>query len=117
MNADHFPTPDVDVDPVDPETLKDRIDAGEDVTLLNARMLYESLQERVLALPDDTLIGGAHFSDAAEPADDGTYTAPFCVGLRFSRCELDFAWAQRDIFQYSDSSPELNNIVYIAHNP
>jgi len=41
-----------------------------------ARMLYESLQERVLTLPDDTLIGGAHFSDAAEPANDGTYTAP-----------------------------------------
>ncbi|MEF8840943.1 MAG: MBL fold metallo-hydrolase [Haloarculaceae archaeon] len=48
-----------------------------------ARMLYESLQERVLglqervlALDDDVLVGGAHFSDAAEPADDGTYTAP-----------------------------------------
>jgi glyoxylase-like metal-dependent hydrolase (beta-lactamase superfamily II) len=41
-----------------------------------ARMLYESLQERVLTLPDETLIAGAHFSDAAEPADDGTYTAP-----------------------------------------
>jgi glyoxylase-like metal-dependent hydrolase (beta-lactamase superfamily II)/rhodanese-related sulfurtransferase len=41
-----------------------------------ARMLHESLQERVLTLPDDTLIGGAHFSDAAEPAADGTYTAP-----------------------------------------
>jgi glyoxylase-like metal-dependent hydrolase (beta-lactamase superfamily II) len=41
-----------------------------------ASMLYESLQERVLSLPDDTLIGGAHFSDAAEPAEDGTYTAP-----------------------------------------
>jgi glyoxylase-like metal-dependent hydrolase (beta-lactamase superfamily II) len=39
-------------------------------------MLYESLQERVLTLPDETLIGGAHFSDAAVPADDGTYTAP-----------------------------------------
>ncbi len=41
-----------------------------------ARTLYRSLQERVLALPDDTLIGGAHVSDAAEPAEDGTYTAP-----------------------------------------
>ncbi|AUX09500.1 Zn-dependent hydrolase, glyoxylase [Halalkaliarchaeum desulfuricum] len=41
-----------------------------------ARQLYESLQERVLTLPDDVLIGGAHFSDAAEPAADGTYTAP-----------------------------------------
>jgi glyoxylase-like metal-dependent hydrolase (beta-lactamase superfamily II) len=41
-----------------------------------ARMLYESLQERVLTLPDETLVAGAHFSDAATPAPDGTYTAP-----------------------------------------
>ncbi|SEG68462.1 MBL fold metallo-hydrolase, partial [Halobellus limi] len=41
-----------------------------------ARMLYESLQERVLSLPEETLVGGAHFSDAAETAEDGTYTAP-----------------------------------------
>jgi glyoxylase-like metal-dependent hydrolase (beta-lactamase superfamily II) len=40
-----------------------------------ARMLYQSLQERVLALPDETLVGGAHFSEAARPAADGTYTA------------------------------------------
>ncbi|MFC7134815.1 MULTISPECIES: MBL fold metallo-hydrolase [Salinibaculum] len=41
-----------------------------------ARQLYETLQTKVLPLDDDVLIGGAHFSDAAEPADDGTYTAP-----------------------------------------
>jgi glyoxylase-like metal-dependent hydrolase (beta-lactamase superfamily II)/rhodanese-related sulfurtransferase len=41
-----------------------------------ARMLYESLQERVLTLPEETLIGGAHFSDAAVAAEDGTFTAP-----------------------------------------
>ncbi|WP_267161366.1 MBL fold metallo-hydrolase [Halovenus salina] len=41
-----------------------------------ARMLYESLQERVLTLPEETIIGGAHASDAAVPAEDGTYTAP-----------------------------------------
>ncbi|THE64302.1 MBL fold metallo-hydrolase [Salinadaptatus halalkaliphilus] len=41
-----------------------------------AKQLYESLQERVLSLPDETLVGGAHFSDSAEPAEDGTYTAP-----------------------------------------
>ena len=40
-----------------------------------AEMLYESLQEKVLSLDDDVVVGGAHFSDAAEPADDGTYTA------------------------------------------
>ncbi|QPV64166.1 MBL fold metallo-hydrolase [Halosimplex litoreum] len=52
------------------------LEEGDDGAPDAARMLYESLQERVLALPDDTLVGGAHFSDAAEPADDGTYTAP-----------------------------------------
>ena len=41
-----------------------------------ARQLYETLQTRVLPLDDDVLIGGAHFSDAAVPAADGTYTAP-----------------------------------------
>ena len=41
-----------------------------------AKLLYESLHERVLVLPDETIIGGAHFSDVAEPATDGTYTAP-----------------------------------------
>ncbi|WP_123620294.1 MBL fold metallo-hydrolase [Halorubrum sp. CSM-61] len=52
------------------------LEEGDDGAPDAARMLYESLQERVLTLPDDTLVGGAHFSDAAEPAGDGTYTAP-----------------------------------------
>ncbi|WP_129113569.1 MBL fold metallo-hydrolase [Halegenticoccus tardaugens] len=52
------------------------LEEGDDGAPDAARLLYESLQERVLTLPDDTLIGGAHFSDAAEPAADGTYTAP-----------------------------------------
>jgi len=52
------------------------LEEGDDGAPDAARMLYESLQERVLTLPDDTLVGGAHFSDAAEPAADGTYTAP-----------------------------------------
>jgi len=52
------------------------LEEGDDGAPDAARMLYESLQERILTLPDDTLIGGAHFSDAAEPAADGTYTAP-----------------------------------------
>ncbi|WP_284010855.1 MBL fold metallo-hydrolase [Haloarcula pelagica] len=52
------------------------LEEGNDGAPEAASMLYESLQERVLSLPDDTLVGGAHFSDAAEPAADGTYTAP-----------------------------------------
>ena len=52
------------------------LEEGDDGAPEAARMLYESLQERVLTLPDETLVGGAHFSNAAEPAADGTYTAP-----------------------------------------
>ncbi|WP_135829931.1 MBL fold metallo-hydrolase [Halorussus halobius] len=52
------------------------LEAGDEDAPDAARTLYESLQERVLSLSDDTLVGGAHFGDAAEPAADGTYTAP-----------------------------------------
>ena len=52
------------------------LEEGDDGAPEAAERLYESLQERVLTLPDDTLIGGAHYSDVAEPAGDGTYTAP-----------------------------------------
>ncbi|QZX99148.1 MBL fold metallo-hydrolase [Halobaculum rubrum] len=52
------------------------LEEGDDGAPEAARLLHESLQERVLTLPDETLIGGAHFSDAAVPTDDGTYTAP-----------------------------------------
>ncbi|MEE6209242.1 MBL fold metallo-hydrolase [Salarchaeum sp. III] len=48
----------------DPEAAKDA-----------ARTLYESLQEQILPLPDETAVAPAHFSDAATPNDDGTYTA------------------------------------------
>ncbi|WP_439027895.1 MBL fold metallo-hydrolase [Haloarchaeobius sp. DT45] len=41
-----------------------------------AKQLYDTLQTKVLAQDDDVLVGGAHFSDAATPADDDTYTAP-----------------------------------------
>lgn len=40
-----------------------------------ARMLHETLEERILPLPDDTLIAGGHTSGSAEPRPDGTYTA------------------------------------------
>jgi len=59
-----------------------------------ARMLYDSLQERVLTLPEETLVGGAHFSDAAVPAEDGTYTAP--IGQLVE--EMDALTMARDDF-------------------
>ncbi len=51
------------------------LEEGDDGAPDAARTLYASLQERVLTLPDDTVVGGAHYSDAAESAVDGTFTA------------------------------------------
>ncbi|UPM44220.1 MBL fold metallo-hydrolase [Halocatena salina] len=40
-----------------------------------AQTLYDTLKERVLNLPADTTVAPAHFSNAATPDTDGTYTA------------------------------------------
>jgi glyoxylase-like metal-dependent hydrolase (beta-lactamase superfamily II) len=52
------------------------LEAGDDGAADAARQLYETLQQVLIPLGDDILVGGAHFSDAAEPSEDGTYTAP-----------------------------------------
>ncbi|MFB6141103.1 MAG: MBL fold metallo-hydrolase [Halosimplex sp.] len=51
------------------------LESGDEGAPDAARQLHETLQERVLALDDDVVVGGAHFGDAADPAADGTYTA------------------------------------------
>ncbi|MEF8829921.1 MAG: MBL fold metallo-hydrolase [Halobacteriales archaeon] len=51
------------------------LEEGDDGAPAAARMLYESLQETVLSLPDDVVVAPGHFSDATDPAADGTYTA------------------------------------------
>jgi glyoxylase-like metal-dependent hydrolase (beta-lactamase superfamily II) len=40
-----------------------------------AATLYETLAERVLDLPDETIVAPGHFGDAAVPTESGTYTA------------------------------------------
>ncbi len=52
------------------------LEDGDDGAPKAARVLYDSLQYRILEQDEETLIGGAHFSSAAEPAADGSYTAP-----------------------------------------
>src|SRR6056297_2821918 len=47
MNADDFPTPDADVESVTPERLKQRIDDGESVTILDARMSSDYEEWRI----------------------------------------------------------------------
>ncbi|WP_277540981.1 MBL fold metallo-hydrolase [Haloarcula laminariae] len=39
-----------------------------------AGQLYDTLQERILTLPDETLVAPGHVSDGAEQADDGSFT-------------------------------------------
>ncbi|WP_181684628.1 MBL fold metallo-hydrolase [Halorhabdus salina] len=52
------------------------LEAGDEGAEDAAKQLYETLQERILSLPAEVLIAGGHTSEAAEPAADGTYTAP-----------------------------------------
>jgi glyoxylase-like metal-dependent hydrolase (beta-lactamase superfamily II) len=52
------------------------LEEGDDGAPDAAAQLYETLQKRILTLPEDTIIGGGHVSDSAEQAEDGTYTAP-----------------------------------------
>ncbi|MFB6176546.1 MAG: MBL fold metallo-hydrolase [Halobaculum sp.] len=52
------------------------LEAGEDGAADAAETLYETLQKTVLTLPDETLVGGGHVGGDADPAADGTYTAP-----------------------------------------
>jgi glyoxylase-like metal-dependent hydrolase (beta-lactamase superfamily II)/rhodanese-related sulfurtransferase len=77
-----------------------------------ARMLYDSLQNRVLTLDDDVLVGGAHFSDAAKAAEDGTYTAP--IGELKSRMDA-LSMDEADFVELvlSDMPPRPANYVNI----
>ncbi|SFR42611.1 MBL fold metallo-hydrolase [Halogeometricum limi] len=52
------------------------LEEGDDGARDAARTLYETIQETILALPDDTRIAPAHTSGAADAHEDGTYTAP-----------------------------------------
>jgi glyoxylase-like metal-dependent hydrolase (beta-lactamase superfamily II) len=40
-----------------------------------AEQLYDTLQERLLTLPEGTLVGPAHFGRRTEPREDGSYLA------------------------------------------
>ncbi|WP_265110297.1 MBL fold metallo-hydrolase [Halosolutus halophilus] len=51
------------------------LERGDDGAAAAARRLYESLQEKILARPDETTIAPGHYGDAAESRADGTYAA------------------------------------------
>ncbi len=66
------------------------------------------MQDRVLSLPDDTVVAPAHFSDSATTADDGTYTST--VGeLRKSMAVLSMDREEFVEFILSDMPPRPSN--------
>ncbi len=73
-----------------------------------ARELYHSLQETVLPYPDSVRIAPAHYSEAAEQADDGTYTAT--VGDLERRLDA-LRMREDDFVEYvlADMPPRPNN--------
>ncbi|WP_411966655.1 MBL fold metallo-hydrolase [Haloferax sp. YSSS75] len=76
------------------------------------RWLYETLQRRILSLPDDVLVAPGHFSDASVRASDGTYTAPLGE-LRDAMPSLD---VDRETFVeslLSDAPPRPRNFEEI----
>jgi len=49
------------------------LEKGDDGAEKQAKQLYESLQEKVLTLPDNVYVGAAHLSEGAEPVEKGLY--------------------------------------------
>ena len=84
------------------------LEDGDDGAPDAAGTLYDTLQEKVLTLPEETLIAPAHFSDAATPRDDGTYAA--AVGDLTSRMPaLEMDRAEFVEFVLSDMPPRPSN--------
>jgi len=84
------------------------LEAGNDGAPAAARTLYESLQNRILSLPDTTLVGGAHYSDAAEKHPNGSYTTE----LSNLMAQLDILTADKNEFVASvlaDMPPRPTN--------
>ncbi|MDZ7745700.1 MAG: MBL fold metallo-hydrolase [Halobacteriales archaeon] len=52
------------------------LEEGDSGARAAAEQLYETIHERLLTLPGDTLVGPAHFGDAATAREDGAHLAP-----------------------------------------
>jgi glyoxylase-like metal-dependent hydrolase (beta-lactamase superfamily II)/rhodanese-related sulfurtransferase len=52
------------------------LESGDEGAPEAAAKLHETLQNKLLALPPETLVGGAHYKPSANSRDDGAYVAP-----------------------------------------
>ena len=71
MDPDDFPTPDEPVDELTPETLKGRIDDGEDVTILDARASGDFEEDSFISLAD-RMREAANTSVSEDPGEGPT---------------------------------------------
>ncbi len=84
--------------------LEDGAEGAEDA----AKLLYDSLADRILTRDPDSLVAPAHFSDAATQAADGTYTARLGA-LETSMDALSMARDEFVSFILSDMPPRPAN--------
>ncbi len=70
------------------------LEAGDEGAPEAAAQLYETLHERILAFPGETLVGAAHVGMGAKPREDGTYVAT----LDDVTAALDVLSADKDAF-------------------
>lgn len=83
------------------------LEAGADGAANAAGQLYETLQETILALPDETIVAPGHFSENAE-SENGTYTAQ--LGDLEERMDaLDMDFDEFIEFIQSDMPPRPSN--------
>jgi len=81
-----FPTPDSDVDSIEPESLKARIDDGESVTLLDARMSSDYEEWRIDG-PNVESINVPYFQFLDEEIDDLPPASPTTNTSHSALCE------------------------------
>jgi glyoxylase-like metal-dependent hydrolase (beta-lactamase superfamily II) len=84
------------------------LEDGDDGAPEAARTLYETLQETILPLPDETVIAPAHFSDSADRAEDGSYTTRL-GDLRASMAALSMDRDEFVAFVLADMPPRPAN--------
>ncbi|WP_439025634.1 MBL fold metallo-hydrolase [Haloarchaeobius sp. DT45] len=84
------------------------LEAGDEGAPEAARELFHSLHEKVLTYPDSVRIAPAHYSESAERATDGTYTAT--VGVLEDRLDA-LALREDEFVEYvlADMPPRPNN--------
>ena len=84
------------------------LEDGDDGAPDAARTLYETLQQTILPLPDETVIAPAHFGDSADRAGDGSYTTTL-GDLRVSMDALSMDREEFVAFVLADVPPRPAN--------